>query len=302
MNDLLLVSVIIPTYNRAEPFLRKAIHSVISQTYSNWQLIIVDNNSIDNTDHVVKSFNDRRIKFLKIKNNGSIAKSRNLGILNSDGKYIAFLDSDDFWEKNKISECLKIFKNSNYKCICHGENWIYPNKKSRQAFYLPKYEFNYNNLLQYGNCISLSAVIIERDILQIVGFFSEDLNIITAEDYDLWLRIAKNKFKFYFLQKILGNFVIHNDSESNNIMRNSIAIEHVIKKNSFNKKITKKSIYRNWVNTGKNFHLNSNKKNAFTSYLNAILINKFKITSYSLIFLLFIPQKIFLKIYYFFKK
>ena len=68
MNDLLLVSVIIPTYNRAEPFLRKAIHSVISQTYSNWQLIIVDNNSIDNTDHVVKSFNDSRIKFLKIKN------------------------------------------------------------------------------------------------------------------------------------------------------------------------------------------------------------------------------------------
>jgi len=97
-----LVSVVIPTYNHAL-FLERALRSVIDQTYSNWEAIVIDNHSNDNTDEVVASFIDKRIKLLKIHNHGSIAKSRNLGINTAKGKWIAFLDSDDLWYKEKLA-------------------------------------------------------------------------------------------------------------------------------------------------------------------------------------------------------
>ena len=84
-----LVSVVIPTYNHTK-FLNKALNSLIKQTYDNWEAIVVDNNSIDNTTNIVKKFNDKRIKYFKFSNNGIIAKSRNFGIKKSRGKWIAF--------------------------------------------------------------------------------------------------------------------------------------------------------------------------------------------------------------------
>ena len=101
MKSLPLVSVIIPTFNRAND-LARAVKSVIAQTFTSWELIIVDNHSVDNTDEVVRHFNDPRIKLLKIHNDGVIAASRNLGIHFSSGTYIAFLDSDDWWTPDKL--------------------------------------------------------------------------------------------------------------------------------------------------------------------------------------------------------
>ena len=102
-----LVSVIIPTYNHAN-FLSKTLKSVINQTYSNWEAIVIDNHSKDNTDEVVAKFKDSRIILYKIKNNGIIAKSRNLGIEHANGKWIAFLDADDWWYPDKLKTCLNL--------------------------------------------------------------------------------------------------------------------------------------------------------------------------------------------------
>ena len=103
----ILISIVIPTYNRSID-LRRAIHSVIGQTYKNWELIIVDNHSNDDTDEMVSSFNNQRIKLFKIYNNGVIAKSRNYGITKSKGEYVAFLDSDDWWMERKLEFSIKL--------------------------------------------------------------------------------------------------------------------------------------------------------------------------------------------------
>ena len=108
------VSIILPTYNRASSYLKEAIDSVINQSYMNWELIVIDNNSTDNTIDLVKSYKSNKIFIYQINNNGVIAKSRNLGIEKSSGDYVAFLDSDDFWYKNKLQKCVDEIKSDNF--------------------------------------------------------------------------------------------------------------------------------------------------------------------------------------------
>ena len=123
-------SIIIPTFNR-DKFIKKAINSVLNQTFKSWEIIIVDNNSKDNTEKITTEIKDNRIKFYKISNNGIIARSRNYGIEKSLGKYLAFLDSDDWWKKNKLELC--------YKEILKGKKFIYHNaniaRKKKSNFF-----------------------------------------------------------------------------------------------------------------------------------------------------------------------
>ena len=100
-----LVSIIIPTFNHAN-YLSKALQSVLHQTYTNWEAIVIDNYSTDDTDSVITRYNDHRIKYLKIHNGGVIAKSRNAGIKSAKGDWIAFLDSDDTWTSDKLDTCI----------------------------------------------------------------------------------------------------------------------------------------------------------------------------------------------------
>lgn len=117
MNQSDLISIIIPTYNQAN-FLKNAIQSVLDQTYTNWELIIVDNYSTDSTEEIINQFKDSRIKKFQIKNNGIVAISRNVGIKMANGTWVAFLDSDDIWFPEKISYCLSKAENS-YDFVFH---------------------------------------------------------------------------------------------------------------------------------------------------------------------------------------
>ena len=127
-NSTPLISIIIPTYNHAN-FLGKALESIIHQTYSNWEAIVIDNHSTDETNQVIYKFNDRRIRYLKISNDGIIAKSRNLGINVAKGEWIAFLDSDDWWTKDKLEICSKNISEK-VDFIYHKLEIIYDNSKS----------------------------------------------------------------------------------------------------------------------------------------------------------------------------
>ena len=138
-----VVSVILPTYNRSGYYLEKAIQSVINQSYGKWELIVIDNNSSDDTIKSILNYKDDRIKILSINNYGNIALSRNLGIENSIGEYIAFLDSDDYWEKNKLYECISQMKQNDFEAICHGEYWNNEDKTTKVT-YGPEYNFNLN--------------------------------------------------------------------------------------------------------------------------------------------------------------
>ena len=94
-------SVVIPTYNH-EAFLKKAVKSVLNQTFSDYEIIIIDNYSDDNTENLIKNLNNKNIKFIKNRNHGILAKSRNIGIEQSKSEWIAFLDSDDIWWQDRL--------------------------------------------------------------------------------------------------------------------------------------------------------------------------------------------------------
>ena len=119
-------SIILPTYNQSE-FLKKSIKSILSQTFKNWELLIINNNSSDNTDSVIESFKDDRIKVYRINNENILAKSRNLGIKNSSSEWLCFIDSDDIWHPKKLEITKKYIETENGDLFYHDLNFI--NKK-----------------------------------------------------------------------------------------------------------------------------------------------------------------------------
>tara|TARA_B100000886_G_scaffold339584_1_gene305516 strand:- start:821 stop:1744 length:924 start_codon:yes stop_codon:yes gene_type:complete len=230
-----LVSVVIPTYNHAF-FLKKAISSVIGQTFKNFELIIVDNKSTDETDEVIKSFTDPRIKVLKVENNGIIGLSRNFGIENSKGNWIAFLDSDDYWYEDRLEKIFFKSKNfTQYDVISTNEiSYNEITGKKKKLYYGPLKDGDYRSLLLYGNRLSPSGTVVSKKFLQNQNLkFNEEEKFITVEDYDLWLNLSFNKAKFKFIKEVLGVYTIH---ESNNSKRNNLH-----KKNEIN--LYKKHIF-----------------------------------------------------------
>lgn len=209
-----VVSVVIPTYNHAV-LLKVAIDSVVNQTYINWEIIVINNYSSDNTEELVNSYSDPRIRIVNYRNDGIIAASRNMGIKLSQGEYVAFLDSDDLWYPTKLSECINVFKvNMDADLVCTGEIWRKDGVEINSVSYGPSDKTDFRSLLFGGNCVSTSAVIIKRNRLYEAGCFSERKQFLLAEDYDLWIKLSKNGCKFKFIDKPLGEYIIHDDNNS----------------------------------------------------------------------------------------
>jgi teichuronic acid biosynthesis glycosyltransferase TuaG len=223
-----LVSIIIPTYNHAH-FLKETLTCVVNQSYINWEVIIVNNYSEDETESVVASFNDQRIKLINFSNNGIIAASRNYGINQAEGTYIAFLDSDDLWSYEKLERCVNFLISSKCDWVCHSERW-FGDDFERNVVYGPEGRASFDALLYRGNCISTSAVVIKRALLSQVQGFSELSEIVTAEDYDLWLRLAQLGAKVHFIDEILGSYRIHSQGQSQAALRNMSAISAVVER------------------------------------------------------------------------
>ena len=212
MTESPMFSVVLPTFNRSK-LLKRAIQSVFQQTYDNWELIIIDNFSEDNSLEVIKSFDQSRIKFIQIKNNGIIGFSRNEGIKNATGEYVAFLDSDDWWSKNKLETSLSIFKNKHADIIYH--NCIQKKEGSSKSIKCRPLKRNaYEDLIINGNTLVTSSVIVSRKVLNVVKF-SEEKDHIGWEDYDLWIKIAYHKFIFKLISENLGYYSIGNDNFDN---------------------------------------------------------------------------------------
>ena len=209
------ISIVIPTYNHAE-YLQQALQSVIDQTFHDWEAIIVNNFSDDATLQIIEQFNEPRFRVINFRNHGIIAASRNEGIRNSLAPVIAFLDSDDTWYKDKLSKCMSEFENG-AKVVCHGENWISDSSVPRAIFYGLAEKATYKNLLFRGNCISTSATLVNREVLEQLAGFSENPSFITAEDYELWMRISLATTNFVFVHEILGEFRRHGESASSSV-------------------------------------------------------------------------------------
>lgn len=221
MNNSPLVSIVIPTYNHA-PLLQRALTTVVEQTYQNWNAIVVNNFSTDNTLEVVAAFNDPRIQCVNFRNKGVIGASRNEGIALATGKYVAFLDSDDTWFTTKLEQCVEILE-SGSDLVCHAEYWIDESGKSRLVAYGPSEAATHHNLIYKGNRISTSATVVRTALLKEVHGFDVAPELISTEDYDLWIRLAAKSNKFAFISEPLGEYHRHDNNVSANIEKHLAA-------------------------------------------------------------------------------
>lgn len=210
-----LVSIVIPTFNHSQ-YLKKALKSIINQTYENWEVIVVDNYSVDDTEKIVANFKNNKIKYLKNHNNGIIAASRNIGIKASKGEWIAFLDSDDWWTKDKLKTCIDKI-NDEVDLIYHdleivSNNPILLGRKKIKSRKLKKPIII--DLLINGNAINNSSVIVRKKLLERINGIDEKKDLVAAEDFNTWLRIASLTDQYIYLPKTLGYYLIHDQSIS----------------------------------------------------------------------------------------
>ncbi len=192
------VSVIIPTYNRSD-LVCNAVDSVLAQTFSNYELIVVDDGSTDGTEKKMRKYSGK-LKYI-YQNNKGVSSARNRGIRESSSEYICFLDSDDLWKKRKLEiQFDEMKKNPEFHISYTDEIWIRnglrvnPRKKHKK-FSGDLFEKSLEMCI-----ISASSVMIKREIFDKVGYFDENLEV--CEDYDLWLRISKD-YPVHFIDKPL---------------------------------------------------------------------------------------------------
>jgi len=217
-----LISVIIPSFNHGN-YLGRAIQSVIDQTYTNWEVVIIDNHSTDNTGEVIIMYTDPRITLLKIHNNGVIAASRNAGIRAAKGEWIAFLDSDDWWTANKLQVCLDNIHDEvdlvyhDLEIVTKNPQYFWRKKIKSWQLQIPVLM----DLLLNGNAIVNSSVLVRKRLLQEIGGINESVEMIAAEDYNTWLRIAQFTEGFVYVSRKLGYYLIHDQSISQKDMSQS---------------------------------------------------------------------------------
>lgn len=229
------ISVIITTYKRDQKFLKRAISSVLNQTFKDFELIIVDDNGDDKYSEIVNGVvnNINSIQPLKIishvKNLGA-QQARNSGINHAKGKYIAFLDDDDEWLENKLEVQLKSFKesdNPSLGLVYCGFNKITYDKNNRVKNIekvLPILDNNeiIKNIYRKNYIGSTSLPLIKKECFETVGLF--DLNLKAKQDYDMWIRISK-RYAIDYVNEALCNYYAHNEERITNNAANKLHSE-----------------------------------------------------------------------------
>lgn len=208
-----LVSIITPMYN-GERFVEKTIKSVQSQTYKNWEMIIIDDGSKDKSPMIVKKYceEDSRINFFSQKNAGSGA-ARNNGIRRARGNYICLLDADDTWNNDFLEEQIKLLKETNGTLVFSSHTRIdEEDKECLKPFIVPK-KIGYNDLLKTCSISCLTAM---YDVTKFGKFYLREDFKSLRDDYILWLEIIKKCEVAYGNQKILANYRVMQSSTSGN--------------------------------------------------------------------------------------
>ena len=245
----MLISVIIPTYNRVS-FLLESVNSILQQTYTEFEIIIVSDGSTDNTKEEIAKLKDSRIKFIELdKNYGYPAKARNEGINISNGEFIAFCDDDDLWEIDKLEKQMKMvnlgynFIFTNYKFLEGSKTFI----KKKYLRYVVSFIINQiNNKISYlflslTNPIVNSSVLVNKKLISKIKF-NESISYRASEDYQVWIQIYDSS-KPFFLRKELVKYRLHENNISNDLFANlkrCVLVMNHFKPLNFHQKIFKK--------------------------------------------------------------
>lgn len=212
--DYGLVSIIMPNYN-SEKYIRDTINSVLSQTYANWELLFVDDCSSDNSLEFAKSFDDDRIKIYSTERNGGAAIARNIAISNASGKWIAFLDSDDIWESNKLERQLENMVQNDFVFTFTDYDVIDDNNKTISTFKPRLDKCSYTDVLKH-NHIGCLTVMYNAEKL---GKVYMPTNAEKREDLACWLSILKDGSQAYCLHECLSKYKVHSNSVSSNKLK-----------------------------------------------------------------------------------
>lgn len=219
-----MISIVIPTYNRAST-LERCIKSLLYQTYSDFEIIIVDDNSSDNSGAIIKNLNDPRIKYLKHKKNLGANAARNTGIKNAMGDLIAFQDSDDEWFKNKLEIQIKALNESKADIVASSFIRHMDGKKT----ILPKENINDEKIsktILYKNCISTQTILGKAKCFKDNEF---DDRLPRFQDWELIIRLSR-QYKIHFIKQPLANVYVQKDSITKKPQKAIDAIDMIMKK------------------------------------------------------------------------
>ena len=234
MSNSSVISVIITTYNRVEMLLL-TLESVLKQTYTNIEVLVIDDGSNDLTEQKLKNIEDERVFYYKIDHWGGPARPRNIGIEKSTGDYICFCDDDDLWDKFKLEKSMDyitqngaVFLFTDITFIDQFDNPI--KKKYISRYLIPKIHIlkKKSLILLANNMIPLSTVMIKKDIFKNIRFL-EDKNLISQEDHYLWILINQNT-QLHFLKSKLVQYRIHIGGISKNKDKRRVVFDYKINK------------------------------------------------------------------------
>ena len=255
-NNQPLVSIIMNCYN-GETFLHESIKSVLSQTYKNWELIFWDNRSEDKSAEIFKSYNDKRFKYYYAPQHTLLSEARNEAVKRSSGEFIAFLDTDDFWEKDKLELQLPLFKDLKVGVV-YGNLFIVNEKLNTKKIFLKRKKprgFILDDLLK-NYCTLLVTLVVRKSFLDnCQPAFNNSFHI--AGDFDLMIRMSV-KYKFDCVEKPIASYRVHEKNES--LLNRSRQIQEL----------------KTWKKTMINYPIIFNNKNF--SHINN-LINNFEVVN-----------------------
>lgn len=209
-----LVSIITPCYNSAD-FVTLTINSVLAQTYTNWELIVIDDKSKDNTCKIVETYTEKHpnIKLIKLEKNGGVANARNVGLAEAKGKYIAFLDSDDIWLKEKLAKQVTYMEEQALPMTFCAYNRI------DEAGAIISRKIEVPNSVNYRQLLSHNVIIFSTSLTLKSVIGDTKFKKIGHEDWIFWLDIFKKPFSGYGINEPLVLYRIRQGSVSSNKLK-----------------------------------------------------------------------------------
>lgn len=201
------VSIILPTFNRGW-VVERAIKSVLDQTFDDFELIIVNDGSVDDTSERLTKITDPRVKLIDLKENSGLSHARNIGLKSAKGDLIAYLDSDNLWYNNYLQISVDAFKDD-IVMVYSGQNLLLVggqrNDLKTLGYKTRNEKYNPEKLVSEGNFIDVNCVVHKKDLLDDVGYFDESLKIL--EDWDMFAQVAiKYPFKIKHIDQVLSEY------------------------------------------------------------------------------------------------
>jgi glycosyltransferase involved in cell wall biosynthesis len=273
------VSVIIPTHNRVE-MLQAAISSVLKQTFQDFEIVVIDDASTDNTGEIVHAINNNKIKYIRHQTNRREAGARNTGVQNSGGKYIAFLDDDDSWLSTKLEIQVNLLDTGPAKVGLVYSSYLKVDAQTGKALgrWVAEKRGNVWRSLSEKNWIGVpSTVVLRRECFDTVGLFDDQ--VAFGLDYDMWVRVARF-YKFECIKEPLALRSINHDRLSTDYRLVLKGMESLLKKYPEFFSLNRKAYSRRLLRLGVMYCHNGHMRTGRATFLKAIQVNPFEARSY----------------------